>query len=278
MFFNKKKETNIEKKEQEIIKVAFNPIGLDELISYIKKTCGVDLLPKKSVLQKKLSIFCENKNIESFFDLLRKVQQNKEQMQELINTVTVNETYFYRELPQLEEAIRYIKTFSGKVNVLCAPCASGEEVYSLAFLAQQRGVDVSNLNILGIDINSQAIKDAQIACYTSRSLHRLDERMKNRYFKQKNGKYCVKEEISNINFKVVNIFDNDFYRLGKYDIIFSRNMMIYFDEEFKLETIKRFSELLNPFGRLYTGHADLIPESSYFRKCVNNRLYHYEKI
>lgn len=276
MFFNRKKKIeDMSNKETEFV---FIDIGLDELIEYIKGLSGVDLEQKKSVLSKRIRLFCEQKRICSFEDLLYKIKRDNEVLQQILNLITVNETYFYREFPQLTEAVSYIRGLNRSVKVLCAPCASGEEVYSLMILAQSFGLRDRNIDILGIDINSEVIHEAKKGVFSKRSLHKLDNSLINRYFKQDDKKYHIKKELFyGLEFKVVNIFDDDFLKLGKFDIIFSRNMMIYFNNEYKLKTIKRFHGLLNSGGRLYTGHADLVPQTSYFEKIIKDRLYFYEK-
>lgn len=274
-FFRKKKKVEEEKKVE---KRAFEENGLNKLISHIRVFCGVNLEPKQDVLKKRLKLFCEPREIYSYLELLERSKNDENLRQDLINEITVNETYFFRELPQLEESINYAKSLKQKIRVLCAPCASGEEVYSLAILASEKGILGSSIEITGIDINSEAIDNANKALYSKRSLHRLDDRLKTHYFKLDNEHYIVKKEkIPRIKFEVVNIFDDDFMKLGTFDIIFSRNMMIYFDDDFKHKAIKRFYELLKPHGRLYTGHADLVPQTPLLIKEVQARLYFYKK-
>lgn len=278
MFFRRKKKIAIETNKLES-KFVFLDIGLDELVDNLRSLSGVDLEQKKSVLAKRIRLLCEQELVGSFNELSNKIKYNNELLQKVMNLVTVNETYFYRELPQLQEALIQAKTLHKPIKILSAPCASGEEVYSLAILAQSLGFGDRDLTILGIDINSQVIKEAQYGVYSSRSLHKLDDDLKAKYFKEIDNKYYIKKEkFTNIKFDVVNIFDSNFLRLGKFDIIFSRNMMIYFDNEYKLLAIKRFYELLNSGGYLYTGHADLVPENNYFEKVMKNRLYYFKKI
>lgn len=276
MFFFKKKKS-VEKKI-DIEKRAFEEVGLTKLIAYIRTFCGVNLEPKQDVLTKRIKLFCEPRELYSYLELLEKSKSDEILLQDLINEITVNETYFYRELPQLEEAIEYARELKQKVKILCAPCASGEEVYSLAILAEEKGIMRSNIELIGIDINSEAIENANKAIYSKRSLHRLDEQLKECYFTSDENRYHIKKEkMPRIDFRVVNIFDDDFMKLGLFDIIFSRNMMIYFDDDFKHKAIKRFYELLKPHGRLYAGHADLIPQTPLFIKEVKARLYFYKK-
>ncbi len=278
MFFSnwrKKKQEPTPKKQE--VHFDFKNNELEELIEYLKEKCGIDLEPKKDVLLKKLGIFCQNKNIASFKKLLNRIQQDEELMQDLVNLVTVNETFFYRELAQLEDAIAYISSIKHEVKILCAPCSSGEEAYSLAFLAKD--ANQNNIQLTGIDISSKAIEEANKGLFSERSLHRLDARNKALFFNKIGNKYSVKKEsILDIEFKVFNIFDDEFLSLGRFDIIFSRNMMIYFNEQFKQKAIKRFHEMLYKKGRLYTGHADLVPQNRYFKKVIQNNIYFYEKI
>lgn len=277
MFFFKRKKKNTEEKIVQI-KKDFKYEGLDKLVSYIKIFCGVNLEPKQDVLSKRLKLFCEPKEIYSFTELLERIKEDDALLQELINQITVNETYFYRELPQLEESINYMQSLRQTKRVLCAPCASGEEVYSLAILALEKGILHSNIEFIGIDINSEAINNAMQATYSQRSLHRLDEKIKEYYFKKIGEKYQIKKEkLPNIQFKIVNIFDDDFLKLGYFDIVFSRNMMIYFDDTFKHKAIQKFYDVLKPQGRLYTGHADLVPQTPLFKKEIKTKLYYYVK-
>ena len=86
-------------------------------------------------------------------------------------------------------------------------------------------------------------------------------------FDKNDDMYRVKSYLfSNVKFLVVNIFEHSFLSIGKFDIIFSRNMLIYFDKEFRVATIKRFSQLIKDDGRLFLGHADIVPKNEYFVK------------
>lgn len=263
-------------KEEVVEKIHFTPTGMDELLSFVREYCGIELEPKKEVLYTRLEHFSLRYNISNFYELKEKIIKNSNIMQDFLNLITVNETYFYRELPQLQEAVEFLKS-KKNARVLSAPCSSGEEVYSLFILLQN--LHVSGAEFVGIDINSLAIKSANEGIYSQRSLHKLDENIKQEYFTCKDEKYYIKhQKIQNVQFKVQNIFDDEILKLGQFDVIFSRNMMIYFDDEFKHKAIKKFHQMLKPYGRLYTGHADLIPKNNLFEKKSIQRLYFYEKI
>lgn len=277
LFWNKKKEPIIPqqraKEPQE-----FNTFGLQDILHYIKREIGVDLFSKNSIIETKLRLFAEKREIYSFRKLYESVQHDAQLRQELIDLVTVNETYFYREEEQLALAVDFALKISGSIKILCAPCASGEEVYSLAMMLQEKNRDTHSFSITGIDINSEAIEKAEKGIFSERSLHKLEQRVKDKFFTCNDKSFSARKEFfSSISFKKINIFDYDFLGLGKYDIIFSRNMLIYFDDEFRMKTIERFSKLLNNEGKLFLGHADIIPENTFFTKHNNNRLSYYIK-
>jgi chemotaxis protein methyltransferase CheR len=276
-FWNRKKEPEIVQKNEVAVHQEFNTFGLQDLLHYIKREIGVDLFAKNSVIETKLRLFCERKDIYSFRKLFEILQYDKALRQDLIDLVTVNETYFYREESQLDMAVTFALAIPN-VKILCAPCASGEEVYSLSMMLQERRREPREFSITGIDINSEAIDKAKKGLFSERSLHKLEARLKEKFFTQDDRYYRVKKEyFTSISFTKINIFEHDFLSLGKYDIIFSRNMLIYFDDDFRLKTIERFATLLKPEGKLFLGHADIIPENNYFTKHTDNRLSYYVK-
>lgn len=278
MFFRKKAKEPMAEEKQEQLPLPSDEDGLIEFIATIKKICGVDLGPKKDVIKHRLSYFAQAHHIATFRDLSYKILGDVLFRQEALNLITVNETYFYRELLQLEVAVDFAKTLQGEVRILCAPCSSGDEVYSIGMLLAEAGMNVNRVKIYGVDINSDAIKQAKEGVYSSRSLHRLSDEVKKRFFDPLGKEFKIKTTLlPSCEYKLVNIFDEAFLGLGVFDIIFSRNMMIYFDEVYRLRSIERFHKVLKDEGRLYVGHADLIPTSPLFEKNMLGRVVYYQK-
>lgn len=277
LFWKRKKEPEIALKQEVSAPQEFNTFGLHDVLHYIKREIGVDLFSKNSVIETKLRLFCERKEIYSFRKLFESLQNDKMLRQELIDLVTVNETYFYREEAQLELAVHFALAIPN-VKILCAPCASGEEVYSLSMMLQECRRESREFSVTGIDINAEAIEKAQRGVFSERSLHKLEQKLKEKYFSPEDRFYRAKREYFNsVSFTKVNIFENDFLSIGKFDIVFSRNMLIYFDDAFRLKAVERFASLLKPEGKLFLGHADIIPENPYFTKFTENRLSYYVK-
>lgn len=265
-FFRKKKNESLHLEEANTIQEPFNTYGLNDVLHFVKRETGVDLFPKQNVIETRLRVFAQNNGCSSFRKLYERIEYEKELKQELINLLTVNETYFYRELSQLQEAVDFAKSKSN-ISILCAPCATGEEVYTLSMLLEEDYKFNGTYSITGVDINSEAISKAQLGQYSARSLHKLDQDIINRYFDKDNEKFRVKQnKFLHVRFSKINIFDTEFLNFGQYDIIFSRNMLIYFDEDFRLQAMKRFVSLLKPEGRIYLGHADIIPHNDFLEK------------
>lgn len=257
--------------------ITFNENELNEFIRLINGYCGMDLNDKRNILSLKLAKFVEEMKFATFAEFLNKLKVNKALRQEALNFVTISETYFLREVNQLKEIIYYIKSLERRASILSAPCASGEEVYSLAILGAQNFI--KDMYVLGIDINSSVIQKAKFGKYQGRTLQYLSESEKRRFFDEKEGSFTInKSELCTCKFELCNVFDDKFKKFGKFDVILSRNMIIYFDYDSKLKLLERFYDLLSDTGRLYVGSADLVPENVFFKKVFTPRGTYWEKI
>ncbi len=266
MFFNKT-ETTEDRTNKQQIKSQFNNDGFANMLGFIKKEIGIDFFIKQNIIETKIKLFCKDENINSFVQLQNDVRNRSDLKQKLINLLTVNETYFYREEKQLEEAVEFAGTINGDVSIICAPCSSGEEVYSFSMMMNERFGVSRRFNILGIDINSESIEEALEGVYSLRSLHNLSPVLKDKYFTRDEDKFMIKKYLfPNVRFSKTNIFDSSFTTIGCFDILFSRNMLIYFDDECRLASLERFAKILKSEGRVFLGHADMVPKNNWLTK------------
>lgn len=226
---------------------------------YFKNETGVTFDKQESILKNKVTTFCRQRKINSFRILLQKIGIDRDLKQELIDALTTNETFFYREFKQIEDLVNLVKNANKKVDILCAPSATGEEPYGIAIALLEAGISPTDFCITGIDINADAISRAKVGEYKERNVRNLSASIVDRYFIKKENIYAIKESIkSQVNFKIVNIFDPSFSSIGKFDFIFSRNMLIYFDKETKLKAKKILESLRkNHAQEIFFGHADL---------------------
>jgi len=256
-FFKKKKQSESEEEVQNII---CDYEDVSEVMEYFEKETGITFEQQKNILKSKLTLFCKTNKIDSFRSLLNSAKSDAKMRQELINLLTTNETYFYREFSQIRAVVEHVqkRASSAPIKILCAPCATGEEPYSIAIALLEAGVAVE-FSITGIDINSEALQKAKDARYSKRHIGSLDETLVQKYFEFQDEQYVLSEKVkARVSFEQKNVFEPDFTALGKFDYVFSRNMLIYFDKETKLK-VKSILESMqkDPSVGVFFGHADL---------------------
>ncbi|HEX5623867.1 MAG TPA: CheR family methyltransferase [Sulfuricurvum sp.] len=202
-----------------------------------------------------------------YFYTLRFEDKEGSEFQALINGMTVNETYFYREKEQFEVLVERIlpelhaqKPRNQPIRILSAPSSTGEEPYSmiLHILEEGRIVEERDIEVVGIDIDSTVIQKAKAGKYSERSVHAIPPGVLAKYFRKRTLGYdLIDDLIGTVDFKLANVFDRtDMRRLGKFDVIFSRNMLIYFDDASRKEVAMTFYDMLNPGGYVLLGHAE----------------------
>jgi len=206
-------------------------------------------------------------NFRKYFFKLRFEDKDGEEFQELMNAVTVNETYFFREKDQFEVLVDHILPELDKImpknrplRILSSPCSTGEEPYSMILHMVEEGelIERRDIEVVGIDIDSTVIQKAQKAFYSDRSVHAIPPHILGEWFDKKKLGYQLGDDLlGTVDFQVANIFDKVAMRkLGKFDVIFSRNMLIYFDDASRKEVAMTFYDMLNPRGYVLLGHAE----------------------
>jgi chemotaxis protein methyltransferase CheR len=264
------------------------------LRDYIHDQSGIYLKDEKhSYLRMKLYPRVVSLGLNSFSAYLQNLKYGPDRLAEwsrMIALVTNNETYFFRETPQLMifhdhllPELRETKQ-EGKdrtIRVLSAGCSTGEEAYTLALLAFNTGSFFWgwDLRIVGLDINDNALCAARQGEYYERSFRMMDQQYL-RFFNPNNGHFEVKDSIKRfVEFRRGNISEPGSLReLGTFDIIFCRNVLIYFSEDKLKAAVDNFHSVLNDGGYLLLGHSETLttvetdfkprrfPESIIYRK------------
>jgi chemotaxis protein methyltransferase CheR len=253
----KKKDQLVEENVLKTVQYVFN--SPQPIADFFKVTTGINFEDQMSILNSKLTSFCTLRKIPSFESCLTQLKNNEELKQELNNYLTTNETYFYREFEQIKALVDKVRIEKSPADILCIPCSTGEEPYSIAIALLEAGVHQNKFNLVGIDINTEAIERALAGIYNKRDVSRMSNDLIERYFTLNNGKYLIKDNIKSlVKFRSYNLFNEDIAELGRFDFIICRNMLIYFD----LETRGRASSILqkllkNPQYDIIYGHADL---------------------
>ncbi|WP_309998604.1 protein-glutamate O-methyltransferase CheR [Caulobacter segnis] len=204
-------------------------------------------------------------NFPAYFAAMRADLREREA---LINAFTVNETYFYREEHQLACLSRELlpdlaasRRPGDKIRIWSAPCSTGDEAYSIAIwlLENWRMVDAYNVEIVASDIDTQVLEHARLGVYGQRALARLPEALRQAYFEPaKQHRWRIIEDLrESVTFSQVNLMDETSPPgLGVFDVIFCRNMLIYFDDSSRQTAVDNLYDRLAPGGYLCLGHAE----------------------
>jgi chemotaxis protein methyltransferase CheR len=206
-----------------------------------------------------------------YLDLVKSYKEEEKELSKMISELSNNETYFFREKAHFEMLAKEIlpKTKTDisdrenkTINILSAGCSTGEEAYSLAMLIYESGSFCWDwkVNICGIDIDEKAIGKAQKGIYNSASFRMTDPKYKDRFFTKDLDQIKINENIKRMtSFKKANIIDPSFWAdTENMDIIFCRNVLIYFSDEKANKALEFFYENLNLGGTLFLGHSETI--------------------
>ncbi|MEH1852760.1 MAG: CheR family methyltransferase [Nostoc sp.] len=195
---------------------------------------------------------------------LGKLQVSTQEWEALIDTVIVPETWFFREPESFAFLKHYVlsewlpKNPQGVLRVLSVPCATGEEPYSIAIALLEAGLNQTNIHIDAVDISKKCLVKAQRAIYHQYSFRGNSQSFQERYFQATEAGYHLCEQVkSMVNFINGNLADPAFLAdTPLYDVVFCRNLLIYFDVTTKERTIQVLERLLSPEGLLFMGHAE----------------------
>ncbi|MBW4024028.1 MAG: protein-glutamate O-methyltransferase CheR [Proteobacteria bacterium] len=223
---------------------------------------------KRYFIERRVTDGMERAGLRSVPAYLSLLQTDNGEAEALINSFTVNETYFYREEHQLRCLGRSMlpeivarREPGGLVRIWSVPCSTGEEPYSVAIWLLENWplVDAYNIEILASDIDTRVLAAASVGDYGERALSRLSAEERNRYFLQeKDGVRRVIPDLrESVRFTHVNLMDAaGMAAHGRFDIIFCRNVLIYFDDVARLKAAQNLFEALNPGGFICLGHTE----------------------
>ena len=243
---------------------------------FLEEACGIVLGENKHYLvNSRLSKLMKNEGIDSLTDLVVNIQKpigSNSLKNKVIEAMTTNETLWFRDgfpFEILPETIftEYKQAKKNNVKILSAACSSGQEPYSISIVADEfiRSNFGANMQfqIVGVDIDQAILNNAREAKYDSLALARgLSEERKKRYFTQHDKHWQVNMDVrSRVTFREQNLMQS-YASLGKFDVIFCRNVLIYFSAELKKDILSRLASVLNPGGYLFLGASESIVQYS----------------
>ncbi len=259
-----------------------------KLSEFVLSHYGIDLSKKRMLIQGRLSQVLEQKGMSSFDEYIRYMMEDKSglEVQQMLNRLTTNITYFMRErehfdflmsttLPELTK-----KPSNKPLRVWSAGCSSGEEPYTLAMILSDYYESCGkkpNFVILASDISHQVLKLALVGVYSEQALKEVPPAWKQKYFQRlESGDYQVCQAIRDkVSYRVFNLMDA-FHFTAPFEIIFCRNVMIYFEKQKKDELIEKFSQWTTPGGYFFISHSENIGKSNHAFKTIRPSAFQRE--
>jgi chemotaxis protein methyltransferase CheR len=214
----------------------------------------------------------EVRSFQSYFTMLRADADHE--IEHLINAFTVNETYFYREDHQLRCMTSYLlsdllqrKKVGEPIRIWSIPCSTGEEPYSIAIWLMENWsqVDDYNIEIVGSDIDSRVLTSAAEGRYGTRALMRLSRQLVQRYFEPIDaGQVRIDPGLrESVRFTRANLIDShDMARYRDFDMVFCRNVLIYFDDASRRIAAENLYDCLRPGGYICLGFSETMSRIS----------------
>ncbi len=228
----------------------------------IYKEAGIYLKPSKNILvSNRLRKRIKKLDLNSYDEYYDFLLTNKKEIINFINAISTNETYFFRNLKQMNALkntiLPMISKKNEKVKIWSAGCSTGEEPYSLSIISDMLKLN-NKVEIIASDINTEVIKEAKQGIYGIRKLRGLEDKTIKKYFKKDiNDKYILDKKVkSNIEFKRLNLMSDKY--IDDVDILFCRNVMIYFDRETQKKIVEKFYNSIKKKGFLFLGHAETL--------------------
>lgn len=253
----------------------------NKLVTYIKATYGIDLSKKRLLIEARMYSVLLQKNVSTFSEYFKILESSEDERITLLNKLTTNHTYFMRE-PRHFEFLKDVilprqlhENREHSLRIWSAGCSTGEEAYTAVMLMKDYFRDKPgwDTRILATDISTKVLDGAQHGAYTDESLKNLPESWKRLYFTKSGETYVLRDEIlREVIFRRLNLMD-DFHFQRPFDLIFCRNVMIYFTGEAKENLIRKFYNLLKPGGYLFIGHSENIQRGAAGFRYVEPSIY-----
>jgi len=251
--------------------------GFSKIADYLRRESGINLTlsaKNQTLLASRLSKIMPGLGMQTYAELHLALLSGRRDIRDIfISAITTNTTHFFRERQHFdilrkllaELQIKPEKKKTRELRVWCAACSSGEEAYSLAMTIRSviQPADNWTIKILATDIDTEIMKKAARGVYPLESIDSVPENMRSAYFERGRGdssdfvrvRHSLRELIT---FAPFNLMSPSYPFQFKFDFIFCRNVMIYFDKPEIQQTIRKMETCLRPGGHLFLGHSETI--------------------
>jgi chemotaxis protein methyltransferase CheR len=243
----------------------------DMFCTMLRQRSGLVLTPDKAyLLESRLMPVARKWGLKGLDELAATVRSKREEalLRDITEAMTTNESSFFRDQKPFDQfkavvlpALLASRAAKRTIRIWSAACSSGQEAYSLSMLLNEEGAKLAGwrIEIIGTDLSGEMVNKAKAGLYTQFEVQRgLPITHLVKYFKQVGDKWQLNDDIRNrVQFREYNLL-TDLTPLGQFDVIFCRNVLIYFDQPTKGKVLESMAKLLPPDGVLYLGGAETV--------------------
>jgi len=246
------------------------PLDYDYLRKLLKDRSGLVLSADKQYLvESRLTPLARKAGIASLGELVAKLRSNNERLAvDVVEAMTTNESFFYRDKIPFDHfrdtimpGLLAARARERRLRIWCAAASTGQEPYSLAMCLKEMKDKLAGwrVEILGTDLSAEVLEKAKAGVYSQFEVQRgLPIQMLVKHFSQVGDTWQISPEIrAMVQYRPLNLL-SDFAHLGSFDVVFCRNVLIYFDQETKIGVLNRIARLLDPDGFLVLGAAETV--------------------
>lgn len=262
---------------------AFSMADFERVRKLIYQYAGISLSPiKQDMVYSRLARRLRATGAKSFVEYLDGLERGaSDEWERFVNALTTNLTSFFREphhFPIFAEHLKKIGT-RRPINIWCCAASTGEEPYSIAItVAETFGVPPSHVSILCSDLDTNVLATAERGVYPVERVDKLSPERLRRFFLKgtgtQEGMAAVRPEIrAMVKFQRINLLDASWPARGPLDIIFCRNVMIYFDKPTQYKILSRFAPLMQPDGLMFAGHSESFLHAADLFKSLGKTVY-----
>lgn len=258
-----------------------------ELTGFIKSNYGINIKEeKRTLLTGRLAATLIQGGYNSFteFDNALIANKSNDTITTLINKITTNHTFFMREKDHFDYFKNTVLPFLEKtvtdrdLRIWCSACSSGEESYTLAMILNEyfgKNKLYWDSKVLATDISEKVLNEAKLGIYPNEKIETLPSAWRLNYFKKiDNINSVVTDSIKNeVIYRKFNLMEKQFPFRKKFHVIFCRNVMIYFDNQTKVDLIGKFFDLMEDGGYLFIGHSESIARNESDFKYIMPAVY-----
>jgi chemotaxis protein methyltransferase WspC len=234
-------------------------------IDFMREITGQEaVLVGENTLRSAIRGVMEREGVRDPRTLLERLRADSSKLQSFINTVTISESWFFRDEAPFQFFARYCQGWIARgrpgerIDVLSLPCAGGEEAYSVAITAHRAGLGPQHCHVDALDISTEALARAERGFYTAHAFRGVDAPQWGEYFQPVEGGFAVQAWLKNyVTFWQGSVLEADSRLAGsRYDVIFFRNLLIYLGGAARQRALQVVASLLKPQGVLLVGHAE----------------------